>query len=62
MSLTAKMLGVAIPVVVATSLCLTVPFILLVADGAILAAAVVYYATERRAARVQARASLPELE
>jgi hypothetical protein len=40
-SLTAKLLGVIVPVFVSATLCLTVPFIILVADGAILAAALV---------------------
>jgi hypothetical protein len=61
MSRTAKTLGVAIPVVVATSLCLTVPFMLLIADAAILAAAICMFASERRAATA-AENSLPELE
>jgi len=40
-SLTAKLLGVIVPVFVSATLCLTVPFIIIVADGAILAAALV---------------------
>jgi len=38
---TAKLLGVIIPVFLSATLCLTVPFIIFVADGAILAAALV---------------------
>ena len=61
MSRTAKTLGVAIPVIVATSLCLSIPFILLVADVAILAAALVVYTSERRESAASER-SMPELE
>ena len=61
MSRTAKSLGVAIPVVVATSLCLSIPFMLLIADAAILAAAVFVFVSERRESAVAER-SLPELE
>lgn len=61
MSRTAKTLGVAIPVIVAASLCLSIPFMLLVADAAILAAAIVVYVSERRdSARIEG--SMPELE
>lgn len=60
MSWTAKTLGVAIPVLVATSFCLSVPFILLAADVAILAAAVALFVSERSDRR--AAAGLPELE
>lgn len=61
MSWTAKTLGVAIPVLVATSFCLSVPFILLAADLAILTGAVALFVSER-AERRAAAASLPELE
>ncbi len=61
MSRTAKSLGVAIPVVVATSLCLSIPFMLLIADAVILAAAVFVFVSERRESAVAER-SLPELE
>ncbi|MBD3349676.1 MAG: hypothetical protein GF400_10855 [Candidatus Eisenbacteria bacterium] len=61
MSFTAKALGVGIPVVVATSLCLSVPFMLLLADAAILGAAVVLFVSER-GDRSAADATLPELE
>ncbi|MFH1502480.1 MAG: hypothetical protein ABIG03_05495 [Candidatus Eisenbacteria bacterium] len=61
MSFTAKTLGVAIPVVVATSFCLSIPFILLVADVAILAAAVAFFVSERADERATAK-TLPELE
>ena len=62
MSKTAKMLGIAVPVFVATTCCLTVPFIIIVADAAILAAAILTFAGERlRAAPVRDEA-LPELE
>lgn len=60
MSRTAKTLGVAVPVLVATSLCLSIPFILLIADAAILAAAIVVFVSERREAA--ATGSVPELE
>jgi hypothetical protein len=61
MSLTAKTLGVAIPVVLATSFCLSIPFILLMADVAILGAAVALFVSDR-ADRRAAERSLPELE
>lgn len=47
MSLTAKLLGVIVPVFVSATLCLTVPFIIFVADGAILAAALVTLCASR---------------
>lgn len=47
MTPTAKLLGVALPVLAAASFCLTVPVIILVADAAILAAALMMYAAER---------------
>lgn len=62
MSITARILGVALPVVAATSLCLTVPFILLVADAAILGAAVFVFASERVASHRVVEESRPELE
>lgn len=62
MSLTARILGVALPVVIATSLCLTVPFILLVADAAILSAAIFVFASERVASHRVVAGSRPELE
>jgi hypothetical protein len=46
-SLTAKFLGVVVPVFVSATLCLTVPFIIFVADGAILAAALVTLCASR---------------
>ena len=47
MSPTARVLGVIIPVLFATTFCLTVPAILVVADGAILVAAVATFCGER---------------
>lgn len=47
MSLTAKLLGVIVPVFVSATLCLTIPFIIIVADGAILAAALVALCASR---------------
>jgi len=61
MSSTAKALGVAIPVLVATTLCLSVPFILLIADVAILGAAVALFVSDR-SDRMASEESLPELE
>jgi hypothetical protein len=46
-SLTAKLLGIIVPVFVSATLCLTVPFIIFVADGAILAAALVTLCASR---------------
>jgi len=62
MSTTAKMLGVAIPVIVATALCLTVPFVIILADAAILAAAIVAFASERVSTSPSREQNLPELE
>ncbi len=61
MSWTAKTLGVAIPVVMATSFCLSIPFILLAADLAILGAAVALFVGERTDRRAELD-NLPELE
>jgi hypothetical protein len=44
---TAKALGIIIPVLVATTFCLTVPFILIIADAAVLGAAVLIYLSDR---------------
>ena len=62
MSRTAKTLGIAVPVLVATTFCLTVPFILIVADAAILAAAVLTFMGERLSAAPARDGALPELE
>ena len=62
MSRTAKMLGVALPVLVATTCCLTVPFIIIVADAAILAAAILTFAAERMRSAPARSEALPELE
>ncbi len=48
---TAKALGIIIPVLVATTFCLTVPFILIIADAAVLGAAVLIYLSDRGADR-----------
>ena len=62
MSRTAKMLGIVIPVVVATTFCLTVPFIILVADAAILGAAILVFVSERMSQPEITEDSLPDLE
>ena len=62
MSRTARMLGIAIPVLVATTFCLTVPFIIIVADAAILAAAILTFASERLKSAPARDGALPELE
>lgn len=62
MSRTAKMLGVAVPVLVATTFCLTVPFIIIVADAAILAAAILTFAGERLRSAPARDGCLPKLE
>lgn len=59
--MTAKAFGVAIPVVVATTLCLSIPFMLLIADVAILGAAVAFFVSERLDRETPVE-SLPELE
>lgn len=48
MSPTAKLFGVIVPVFVSATLCLTIPFIVLIADGAILAGALVTLCAGRR--------------
>ncbi len=62
MTTTAKTLGVVIPVLVATTFCLSVPFILIVADVVILGGAVVAFVAERRAPVGIPSEDLPELE
>ncbi len=53
MSATAKTLGIVVPVLIATTFCLTVPFIIIVADAAVLLAAILMFVAERmEAARV----------
>jgi hypothetical protein len=56
------MLGIAVPVLVATTCCLTVPFIIIVADAAILAAAILTFAGERLKRSPAPEEALPELE
>jgi len=52
-SATAKTLGIVVPVLIATTFCLTVPFIIIVADAAVLLAAILMFVAERmEAARV----------
>ncbi len=46
-----KLLGVAIPVFVSSAFCLSVPFILLIADTAVLTATLLVFFSERRKAR-----------
>jgi hypothetical protein len=62
MTTTAKTLGVVVPVLVATTFCLSVPFILIVADVAILAGAVIAFVAQRRAPVGIPAEDLPELE
>ncbi len=61
-STTAKMLGVAIPVVLASTFCLSVPFILILADVALLAGALVAFFSGRSAPEPIPTEDLPELE
>jgi len=58
-SLTAKLLGVIVPVFVAITFCLTVPFIILVADGLILVAAVVAFLVSRGSAPLAQEQGVP---
>jgi hypothetical protein len=58
----ARILGVVIPVAVVTTFCLSVPFILMIADAAILAGAVAAFVGQRRAAVSEPAEDLPELE
>jgi hypothetical protein len=44
-----KILGVIVPVLVVTTLCLSVPFIIMIADAVLLAGAVVAYVSQKRA-------------
>jgi hypothetical protein len=62
MTTTGKTLGVAIPVLVATTFCLSVPFILIIADIVILGGAVVAFVAQRRAPVGIPAEDLPELE
>jgi hypothetical protein len=62
MTTTAKILGVVLPVLVAATLCLSVPFILIIADVAILGGAVVAFVAQRRAPVGIPAEDLPELE
>ena len=62
MSTTAKTFGVVVPVLAATTFCLSVPFILIVADIAILAGAVIAFVAQRRAPVGIPAEDLPELE
>ncbi len=47
MSTSAKLLGIIIPVLLATTFCLTIPFIILIADTAVLGAAIYLYASTK---------------
>jgi hypothetical protein len=62
MTPTARILGVVIPVLVATTFCLSVPFILLVADVVLLGGAVVALVAKKRSAISVPVEDLPELE
>jgi len=62
MTPTAKILGVIVPVLVATTFCLSVPFILIVADVVILAGAVVAFVSQKRTTIAVPTEDLPELE
>ena len=62
MTPTAKILGVIIPVLVATTFCLSVPFILLVADVVILGGAVIAFVAQKRVTVSVPAEDLPELE
>ncbi|MBN2565181.1 MAG: hypothetical protein JXB46_05680 [Candidatus Eisenbacteria bacterium] len=62
MSGTAKTLGVIVPVLVTSTFCLSVPFILILADVAILTGAVYAYVSHKRATVRLPSDNLPELE
>ena len=62
MTPTAKILGVVIPVFVATTFCLSVPFILLVADVVILGGALFAFVAQKRVTVSVPTEDLPELE
>ncbi len=51
MSPIAKLLGIFIPVFASSAFCLSVPFILLIADAAVLTATMFLYFSERRKTR-----------
>jgi len=53
--MTAKIVGITVPVILSTTFCLTVPFILLVADAVILGGAVLFFVRERQERRRAAR-------
>jgi hypothetical protein len=56
------MLGVIVPVFIATTFCLTVPFIIIVADAAVLAAALAIYISERVGPESTAEETTKDLE
>lgn len=62
MSPMAKTLGVIVPVVVASTFCLSVPLILILADVAILAGAIIAFIAGRTPAPAVPTRDLPELE
>jgi len=47
----ARLLGIVIPVFVSSAFCLSVPFIILIADAAVLTATLFLYFSERRRVR-----------
>ena len=47
----ARLLGIFIPVFVSSAFCLSVPFVILIADTAVLTATLFLYFSERRRAR-----------
>jgi hypothetical protein len=62
MSGTAKALGVIVPVVVTSTFCLSIPFILILADLAILTGALCAFVAHRRSTVRLPAEDLPELE
>jgi hypothetical protein len=62
MTATAKTLGITIPVLVATTFCLSVPFILIIADIVILGGALVAFVAQRRTPVGIPVEDLPDLE
>jgi len=57
----AKLLGIVIPIFVSSAFCLSVPFIILIADAAVLTATLFLYFSERRGARTARAVPAPTI-
>ncbi len=61
MSPITRLLGIIIPVFVSSAFCLSVPFILLIADAAVLTATLFLFFSERRRARAARAIPTPHI-